>query len=424
MHKMEAEMISEKKSNMKLGNIFFIAVAAGAVWALVLKVIVTIVAMLVSGEAFVPQLTASFFAGGIATAAYMLCPLEIRKPKGLLLAGLVYLATLALFALGQPLGTSIAVSPIHQVLALGIATGLTLLSWHMCFNDFTPASKRRYQVEVLALRVVKGLGFVFFTLIVALPFYVMLMTSFKSQQSLLSNPLDLSIDFAQGFESLFRSYIELFSTYHFGTFLLNSALVSVATVVITLLFSVPGAYAVARLRFPGQAVLSRSILLIYMVPAIVLVIPLYAVFSQLGLRNTLIGLLFVYPATTIPVAVYMLQGYFRGLPSELEDAGLMDGLSRLGVIMKVTLPLSLPALASVSLYVFMIAWNEFLFAFMFLDDVDLFTLSRGVMSLNSSEVPRQHLMAGAVVATVPVLAVFLWFEKFLVAGLTSGSVKG
>jgi multiple sugar transport system permease protein len=120
----------------------------------------------------------------------------------------------------------------------------------------------------------------------------------------------------------------------------------------------------------------------------------------------------------------MLQGYFRGLPSELEEAGMVDGLTRIGVILRVTLPLSLPALASVALYVFMIAWNEFLFAFMFLDNIDLFTLSRGVVSLNSSEVPRQHLMAGAVVATVPVLFLFLYFERFLVAGLTAGSVKG
>ena len=102
----------------------------------------------------------------------------------------------------------------------------------------------------------------------------------------------------------------------------------------------------------------------------------------------------------------------------------MDWLSRVCVIAKITMPLSLPALASVALYVFMIAWNEFLFAFMFLDNLDIFTLSRGVVSLNSSEVPRQHLMAGAVIATVPVLAIFLWFERFLVAGLTAGSVKG
>jgi multiple sugar transport system permease protein len=167
--------------------------------------------------------------------------------------------------------------------------------------------------------------------------------------------------------------------------------------------------------------MTRSILMIYMVPTIVLVIPLYAVFSQLGLRNTLAGLLIVYPATTIPVALYMLQGYFRGLPTEIEEAGVMDGLSRLGVIRKIMLPLAMPALASVSLYVFIIAWNEFLFAFMFLDDPQLFTLSRGVVSLNSSEVPRQHLMAGAVVATVPILVLFLWLMPPIVSSsLASG----
>ena len=191
---------------------------------------------------------------------------------------------------------------------------------------------------------------------------------------------------------------------------------------ITLIFSVPGAYAVAKLRFPGRKWLSGSVLLIYLIPAIILVIPLYAVFSQLGLRNSL-GLCIVYPATTIPVALYMLRGYFAGLPSELDDAGLMDGLSRLQIITRIAMPLSTPAIASVALYVFMIAWNEFLFAFMFLDE-QLFTLSRGIVSLNSSEALRQHLMAGAVIATTPVLVLFLWFERFLVSGLTAGSVKG
>ena len=227
-----------------------------------------------------------------------------------------------------------------------------------------------------------------------------------------------------GVTVLFRSYIELFTEYNFGLLLMNSSLVSVSTVLITLLFSIPGAYAVAKLQFPGRNLLSGSVLLIYLIPAIILVIPLYAVFSQLGLRNSLIGLCMVYPATTIPVALYMFQGYFAGLPSELDDAGLMDGLTRWQIILKIAVPLSKPAIASVALYVFMIAWNEFLFAFMFLDDIKLFTLSRGIVSLNSSEVPGEHLMAGAVIATIPVLLLFLWFEKFLVAGLTSGSVKG
>ena len=281
----------------------------------------------------------------------------------------------------------------------------------------------RYATEEFYLRLFWGLGLMMFVLIVAVPFYVMIMTSLKSQQSLLINPLDFSIDYSLGVTKLLRSYIELFTDYGFMTLLINSTVVSVATVIITLLFSVPGAYAVAKLRFPGRNWMSGSILVIYLIPAIILVIPLYAIFSQLGMRNSLFALCIVYPATTIPVAVYMLRGYFAGLPSDLDDAGLMDGLSRFQIITQIAMPLSMPAIASVALYVFMIAWNEFLFAFMFLDEVKLFTLSRGIVSLNSSEVPRQHLMAGAVIATAPVLFLFLWFERFLVSGLTTGSVK-
>ena len=205
---------------------------------------------------------------------------------------------------------------------------------------------------------------------------------------------------------------------------MNSFLVSIVTVLITLLFSIPGAYALARLKFPGKEWFSGSVILIYLIPSIVLVIPLYAVFSQLGLRNSLFGLIIVYPATTIPVALYMLRGYFSTLSSEIDDAAIMDGLSRLQIIYKIAMPLSKPAIVSVALYVFMIAWNEFLFAFMFLDDPNLFTLSRGIISLNSSEVPQQHLMAGAVIATIPIMMIFIYLEKFLISGLTTGSVKG
>lgn len=308
--------------------------------------------------------------------------------------------------------------------ALLILSALNMFAISKCIENIDLKKINRLQFETIIIRVLFGFGLMFFISITLLPFYTMLMTSLKKQSDLIANPLNYAIDFSQGFTSLFSSYYELFSQFHFGQFILNSTIVSVLTVVITLIASIPGAYAVAKLRFHGKKTFSNSILMIYMVPAVVLIIPLYTVFSQLGLRDSLLGLLIVYPATTIPVALYMLQGYFKGIPDELEDAGLMDGCSRLGVIWRITLPLSLPAIASVSIYIFMIAWNEFLFAFMFLDHLDVFTLSRGVVSLNSSEVPRQYLMAGAVIVTIPVLAIFLWFEKFLVSGLTAGSVKG
>ena len=409
---------------MRLGNVTYIATAIGLIWGGVWMVLTSLLMMLVTGLIVVPNIGIAALVGGGLALGLLALNSSARPPWRLglfagLASGALILAT-GLHPFSIPLGEAV----FTQIIATLIWGGLVVVSIWLCVQGYEMGQVKRYRVEVLIIRLFKGLGLLLFSVFVALPFYVMVMTSLKSQQSLLANPLDFSIDISEGMAVLFRSYIELFTDYHFATFLLNSTLVSVVTVVLTLLFAIPGAYAVARLRFPGQLFLSRSILLIYMVPAIVLVIPLYAIFSQLGLRDSLLGLVVVYPATTIPVALYMLQGYFRGLPPELEEAGLMDGLSRWQVITKITLPLALPALASVSLYVFMIAWNEFLFAFMFLDDFQMFTLSRGVVSLNSSEVPRQHLMAGSVVATVPVLVIFLWFEKYLVSGLTAGSVKG
>ena len=401
----------------------FGAVLAGGIWTGLWQIIVTMALIVTTGAGLTLQAGPAMLAGVMAGVMAIL----FRPPAGPVRHGIGILVMTALlwgFTFGAPFDPNGLLPGWQSVTALVIAAAASWFSLSATIGAMPPDMQARYASEKFYLRLLWGLGLMMFVLIVAIPFYVMVMTSLKSQQSLLGNPLDFSIDPGVGVAVLFRSYIELFTKYDFGTLLLNSAIVSVVTVLITLLFSVPGAYAVAKLRFPGRKWLSGSVLLIYFIPAIILVIPLYAVFSQLGLRNSLLGLCIVYPATTIPVALYMLRGYFAGLPSELDDAGLMDGLSRLQIITRIAMPLSMPAIASVALYVFMIAWNEFLFAFMFLDDVKLFTLSRGIVSLNSSEVPRQHLMAGAVIATTPVLIIFLWFERFLVTGLTAGSVKG
>ena len=313
-------------------------------------------------------------------------------------------------------------------LAAGLGTLLVIIStvWstRKALSGIELESFDRDEIEKFTIRIFQGMGLLFFIIIVAFPFVYMVITSLKSQMALLTNPTDLSISFESGLAGLMKSYQEVWTTFNFQRYIWISTVVSVGTVGITLSLSILGAYSVTRLRFPGRIWLSRSILIIYMFPAIVLVIPLYSIFSQLQLRNSLIGLFIVYPATTLPVALYMLKGFFSTLPAELEEAGRIDGCSRLGVIWRITLPLSLPAISSVSLYVFMIAWNEFLFAFMFLDNPDIFTLSRGMVALNSSEVPRQYLMAGAVMVTVPVMALFFWFEKYLVSGLAAGAVKG
>jgi len=282
-----------------------------------------------------------------------------------------------------------------------------------------------YSSQLVFFEFLTLFGIVLFSFVILFPFYMMLVTSFKTQIALLVNPLDFSIDFNQDLKDLFKSYFVIFKTYKFGKFILTSSIVSIGTVIITLIFAIPAAYAVARLNFFGKTFLSTSILIIYMFPAIVLVIPLYTVFSQLGLRNSIEGLLIVYTATTLPVAIYMLQGYFRSIPKELEDAAIIDRQNWFGIIFKIIIPLSLPAISSVALYVFMIAWNEFLFSLMFLDNPNSFTLSRAIQYLSGdAETPRQYLMAGSVIVTLPVLLIFVYFEKYLVSGLTSGSVKG
>ena len=291
------------------------------------------------------------------------------------------------------------------------------------YNQKYLASEHSSQIVVFDFLTLFGI--VLFSFVILFPFYMMLITSFKTQAALLINPLDFSINFNQDFKELFKSYFVIFDTYKFGRYILISTFVSVGTVIVTLIFAIPAAYAVARLNFFGKNFLSTSILIIYMFPAIVLVIPLYTVFSQLGLRNSVGGLLIVYTATTLPVAIYMLQGYFRSIPKELEEAAIMDKLNWFGIIIKIILPLSIPAISSVALYVFMIAWNEFLFSLMFLDNPNSFTLSRAIQYLSGdAETPRQYLMAGSVVVTIPVLLIFVYFEKYLVSGLTAGSVKG
>ena len=399
-------------------NISLTALTIGTLWALTMSIVVSVVLSFISGFPLKPNILIVISLGGIAGIVI----LSSVKSTAILL--LMITSSILLNALTYgPITTGQDISYLLNYFSQVLFAISTVLPLAKILSGLSINDPGRHEIEAAFIKFSSGFGLIFFTMIVLIPFYVMVMTSLKTQQELLFNPLDFSIDLSKGL-LLFRSYSELFQDFGFARYLWTSFYVSIVTVLVTLAFSIPGAYAVARLRFRGRSAFSRSILLIYMVPMIVLALPIYILFSLTGLRNTILGLVLIYPVTTIPVALYMLQGYFRGLPYEIEEAGLMDGLSRLAVIWKITLPLALPALASVSLYVFMIAWNEFLLAFMLLDDPLTFTLTRGVASLNSSEVPRQHLMAGAVISTVPILLIFLFLERFMTKGLTAGSVKG
>lgn len=286
----------------------------------------------------------------------------------------------------------------------------------------------RAEFEVRLFGVLKWLSVAFFVLISLFPLVYMVALSFKPFAELLVDPgrwwptLDqvISLD-------TYRAVLRPVADGGFGflVFIRNSGIVALVTVVTTLTFGILSAYAVARLDFFGRKAISVGIILVYLFPIVVVAIPLFLMFSRIGIRSSLYALMIVYLATTLPVALYMLRGYFQSIPESLEEAGQVDGLTRMGVIRRITIPLSMPAIAAVGLYVFMIAWNEFLFALLFvLDNRELWTLSLGVAQLDSQEVPKTMLMAGSVIISIPVIVLFFLAEKFLTEGLTAGGVKG
>ena len=400
----------------------FFSILSGGIWGIFWQIFFTVIGILTLGIPLSLEISQIMIIGPLAGILYIISQ-KFLSIKFHISAIIIITFLIFISHLGNPYQVEDENRLIIFMLILLTSFFIWVSLNHSLYN-LSPGKLSKYDIESFFIKFLWGLGLIILILITLIPFYIMIMTSLKNQQSLILNPLDLSVNLNTDFKTLFNSYIELFTNFNFHLFLINSFIVSCTTVIITLFFSIPGAYALARLRIPNKKIFSGTVILIYLIPSIVLIIPLYAIFSYIGLRNSLFGLILVYPATTIPVALYMLRGYFSALSSEIDDAALIDGLSRIQIILKIAIPLSKPAIVSVGLYVFMIAWNEFLIAFMFLDDPNIFTLSRGIMSLNSSEIPQQHLMAGAVIATIPVMVIFLYLEKFLISGLSTGGVKG
>jgi multiple sugar transport system permease protein len=280
-------------------------------------------------------------------------------------------------------------------------------------------------------RFLVSLGFIFFITSILFPFYWMVSSSFKTRAEIGARrpvyvPSALRLE----------AYQELFDPQNpnykdFGINILNSIKVAVPTALVAVVLSVLGSYAIARLKFRGKEVMLNSILMIYLFPGVLLIIPLFAMLARVGdalgfaVQDNLGILIFTYLAQTLPVALYMLTNYFRTIPSEIEQAGLIDGCSRVDVIWRITLPLAIPALVSVAIYTFMIAWNEFLYALVFLNSRDIFTMPIKINAIFNDPSPQPHVvMAASTIMTIPVVILFLALERFLEEGLTAGGVKG
>jgi multiple sugar transport system permease protein len=276
----------------------------------------------------------------------------------------------------------------------------------------------------LAARLVSGTGtgiaLVGLLGFVLAPLYWMTVTAFKSDDQIVARTDDLWPT-----PWSFEQFTNLFTGRAFGTWYVNTILVSVASTVIALVCAALAGYALARLKFRGSESFTVTILLTYVMPGALLFIPLYQMMSGIGLNDSLWSLVLAYPTFTLPFATWLLVGYFKSIPADLEEAALVDGCTRFGAFIRIVLPLAKPGLLAVALFTLTNAWNEFLFAFVFITKDDHKTLPVGMQSMIFGDVvPQGQLAAASLLISIPVVFMYGFGQRFLTEGLTAGAVKG
>jgi multiple sugar transport system permease protein len=272
-------------------------------------------------------------------------------------------------------------------------------------------------------RLVKGIGngmLLLMLLWTAIPFYWMVVTSLKHDKEIYGYEATLIPE-----KPTLANYYTILRDTPYLTFLRNSVVVAVGSTVISLIVACLGAYAIARLNFPGRALLARLLVCTYLVPASLLFIPLFAIMSALRFTDTLYGLTIAYLSGDVPFCTWLLMGYFKSVPTELEEAALVDGCNRVTALLRVVLPVSLPALVVVTFFCFTRAWNEFLYAYVFTSTNAARTITTGLVNFMSADVFFWGpLMASTILSALPPVIMFLVFQRWVVKGLTLGAVKG
>ncbi|MBE8521137.1 ABC transporter permease subunit [Amycolatopsis sp. H6(2020)] len=276
----------------------------------------------------------------------------------------------------------------------------------------------------LAARLVTGAGsgvaLVGLLGFVLAPIYWMTITAFKSDDQIVARTDDL---WPTPWST--EQFTNLFTGRAFGTWYVNTILVSVASTVIALICAALAGYALARLKFRGSESFTVTILLTYVMPGALLFIPLYQLMSGIGLNDSLWSLVLAYPTFTLPFATWLLVGYFKSIPADLEEAALVDGCTRFGAFRRIVLPLAKPGLLAVALFTLTNAWNEFLFAFVFITKDEYKTLPVGMQSMIFGDVvPQGQLAAASLLVSIPVVLMYGFGQRFLTEGLTAGAVKG
>jgi len=272
-----------------------------------------------------------------------------------------------------------------------------------------------------AVNLVAGIVLLLFVIFELTPFYWTLITAFKQNSQIVA------------FESVFwptpwtmdQFWLLLGPTRKFGTWYWNTIQVSIVSTLISVIVAAMGGYGLTRLRWRGANFISSSVLVAYLMPGVMMFIPMYQIFSTLKLTNSLTGLMIAYPAFGLPFATWLMMGYYASIPREMEEAAMIDGCNHYQAFWYVVLPLTLPALMAAAMFAITLSWKEFIFAYIFLSKERLFTLTIGMAQMIIGDVlPWGELSAAALLMAIPVGLLYIVGQRFMVAGLTAGAVKG
>src|SRR6266571_955341 len=257
-----------------------------------------------------------------------------------------------------------------------------------------------------------------FLLWTIIPFIWMVLASIKTNKEIYQ-------DFTILPKTIYFGHYSVLLSGKFGIWMKNSAIIATVATSLSITLGALGAYAVTRLRFAGRRTIAVALVCTYLLPSALLFIPLFQIVARLELVDTTAALMLVYPTFTLPFCIWMLTSYFRSIPVELEDAALIDGCDRLGVLWRIVLPLSAPAFVIVALFSFTQAWNEFLYALVFTNSVATKTVTVGLTQMLGEDVFYWgQMMAGALIAALPPVIMYTLAQRLVIRGLMGGGVKG
>jgi multiple sugar transport system permease protein len=263
-------------------------------------------------------------------------------------------------------------------------------------------------------------GCALLALVCLFPFWWMLLSSVKTLRELYTVPPIWWPD-----APTWDNYRTVLFESNIPRYFLNSVIISVGSTTLALLLAIFASYGFARFDFRGKPLLQAFVLIGQLLPTAAIIVPLFVTLRVLGLVNTYWGLILVYMIITLPLSVWMLTSYFKAIPAELDEAAIIDGASRLGVLFRITLPLSVPGIVAVCVYAFVTTWNEFIFALCFATDSSVKTLPIGLAEFSTEfNTDWGAVMAASVVMTMPIALLFLSMQRLFVGGLTAGATKG